>query len=87
MPEEFNFNDPVNTVFMNPAVIVPGPGNEVISRKGQTLDREVFNEMRKEFYTIRGWDPETGLQKAETLNQLGLSDLLEDVKQINMIAE
>jgi aldehyde:ferredoxin oxidoreductase len=76
VPEEFNFVDPVETVFMNPEVIVPGPGEEVISRKGQTLDREVFEEMRKEFYQLRGWDSETGLQKAEALEQLGLSDLL-----------
>jgi len=74
MPAEFNFTDPVNTVFMNPAVVVPGPGSEVISRKGKILDREVFNEMRRDFYAIRGWDPETGLQKPETLDHLGLSD-------------
>ena len=60
---------------MNPEVIVPGPGEEVISRKGQTLDRHVFEEMREEFYQLRGWDSESGLQKAETLERLGLSDL------------
>ena len=76
VPEEFNFVDPVEAVFMNPDVIVPGPGEEVISRKGQILDREVFEEMRKEFYELRGWDTESGLQKAETLERLGLSDLV-----------
>jgi aldehyde:ferredoxin oxidoreductase len=76
VPEKFNFVDPVETVFMNPDVIVPGPGKEVISRKGQTLDRDVFEEMRKEFYELRGWDSESGLQKPETLERLGLSDLL-----------
>jgi aldehyde:ferredoxin oxidoreductase len=55
VPEEFNFVDPVETVFMNPDVIVPG---------------------RKEFYELRGWDSESGLQKAETLERLGLSDLV-----------
>jgi aldehyde:ferredoxin oxidoreductase len=76
VPEEFNFVDQVETVFMNPEVIVPGPGEEVISRKGQTLDREVFEEMRKEFYQLRGWDSESGSQKVETLERLGLSDLM-----------
>jgi aldehyde:ferredoxin oxidoreductase len=76
VPEEFNFVDPVETVFMNPEVIVPGPGEEVISRKGQTLDRDVFEEMRKEFYELRGWDSESGLQKVETLERLGLSDFV-----------
>jgi len=76
VPEEFNFVDPVETVFMNPEVIVPGPGEEVISRKGQTLDREVFEDMRKEFYQLRGWDSESGSHKVETLERLGLSDLV-----------
>jgi aldehyde:ferredoxin oxidoreductase len=85
VPEEFNFTDPVETVFMNPDVIVPGPEQEVISRKGQTMDRDVFEAMRKEFYDLRGWDSETGLQKAKTLERLGLSDLIQDLKQIDMI--
>ena len=76
VPEEFNFVAPVEAVFMNPDVIVPGPGEEVISRKGQILDREVFEEMRKEFYELRGWDSGSGLQKAETLERLGLSELV-----------
>jgi len=82
---EFNFTDPVETVFMNPDVNVPGSGEEVISRKGQTLDRDVFEAMRKEFYDLRGWNAESGLQKAETLEHLGLSDLVQDLKQIDMI--
>ena len=78
---EFNFTDPVQSVFMNPDVIVPGPGDEVLSRKGQTLDRDAFTAMRDEFYQLRGWDPETGLQTEETLNRIGLSDLVEDLKK------
>jgi aldehyde:ferredoxin oxidoreductase len=83
--KEFNFSDPVETVFMNPDVIVPGPGEEVVSRKGKTLDRDVFEALRKEFYNLRGWDAESGLQKAETLEGLGLSDLVQDLKKIDMI--
>ena len=83
--KEFNFTDPVETVFMNPDVIVPGPGEEVVSRKGKTLDRDVFETMRKEFYALRGWDAESGLQKAETLEGLGLADLVQDLKKIDMI--
>jgi aldehyde:ferredoxin oxidoreductase len=78
---EFNFTDPVQSVFMNPDVIVPGPGDEVLSRKGQTLDRDAFTVMRDEFYQLRGWDPETGLQTEETLNRIGLSDLVDDLKK------
>ncbi|MBU4318790.1 MAG: hypothetical protein KKF30_16145 [Proteobacteria bacterium] len=76
VPAEFNFTDPVQTVFMNPKVIVPGPGNEVLSRKGMVLDRKDFEAMRAEFYSLRGWDPETGVQKSETLESLNLGDIL-----------
>lgn len=85
VPAEFNFTDPVETVFMNPDVIVPGPGEEVISLKGKTLDRNAFEEMRREFYQLRGWDPETGLQKAETLERLQLSDLTQELKKKELI--
>jgi len=85
VPDEFNFTDPVETVFMNPDVIVPGPGQEVISRKGQTLDRDVFEAMLKEFYDLRRWDSESGLQKTKTLELLGLSDMIQDLKKIDMI--
>jgi aldehyde:ferredoxin oxidoreductase len=76
VPADFNFTDPVKTAFMNPEVIVPGPENEVVSRKGQVLDRGQFEEMRQEFYELRGWDPESGLQKAATLERLGLPELV-----------
>jgi aldehyde:ferredoxin oxidoreductase len=70
---------------MNPEVIIPGVGEEVISRKGQTLDRNVFETMRKEYYELRGWDAESGLQKAETLERIGLPELVQDLKKIDAI--
>ena len=84
-PEDFNFTDPVESVFMNPEVIIPGAGKEVISRKGKTLDRNVFETMRKEYYELRGWDSESGLQKAETLERIGLSEIAQDLKNMYLI--
>jgi aldehyde:ferredoxin oxidoreductase len=37
--------------------------------------------MRKEFYELRGWDAESGLQKIETLEKLGLSELVQDLRK------
>ncbi|MBC8391225.1 MAG: hypothetical protein H8E17_01480, partial [Deltaproteobacteria bacterium] len=42
--------------------------------------------MRKEFYDLRGWETESGLQKTETLAQLGLSDIVADLKKMGLIA-
>jgi len=62
---------------MNPDVLVPGEGDIVLSRKGKTLDRDLFGKMRDEFYQLRGWDPETGYPGPEKLQELGLSELLD----------
>jgi aldehyde:ferredoxin oxidoreductase len=71
----FNYTEPVQTVFMNPEVLVPGPGDQVRSRRGMTLGKDEFAAMRKEFYTLRRWDPDTGKQLPDALERLGLADL------------
>ena len=79
VPAEFNFTDPVQTVFMNPKVLIPGPGDEVLSRKGQVLDRDAYEKMREEFYALRGWNPDTGFQETQTLEYLNLKDIIADI--------
>ncbi|MCP4753280.1 MAG: hypothetical protein GY866_20510 [Proteobacteria bacterium] len=87
LPADFNFNDPVETVFMNPGVMVPGPGQEAICLKGNILDKKAYHEMRDEFYRLRGWDTETGFQKTETLDRLDLSDVAEALKKMGRVKE
>lgn len=82
VPAEFNFTEPVQTDMLNPRLLVPGPTEEPVSVRGNVLDREKFERMREEFYELRGWDPEKGLQKAETLERLGLSDMIPKLKAI-----
>jgi aldehyde:ferredoxin oxidoreductase len=86
-PAEFNFTNPVKEIYLNPDVIVPGRGEEVISRKGQTLDRKTYDRMLKEFYKIRGWDPESGLQRAGILGSQRLSDLAQDLNKIDLLEQ
>jgi aldehyde:ferredoxin oxidoreductase len=73
----FNYTDPVQSVFMNPEVIVPGPGDSVIRKKGATLSPQGFETMRNEFYALRRWDVESGCQRRTTLEAQGLSDIAE----------
>lgn len=84
-PAEFNFTDPIDEVFLNPEVLVPGPGNTVISRKGKTLDRNIYLLMQKQFYEIRGWDPDSGLQREDTLDRLELSDIAQELDKLGLI--
>ena len=85
-PEEFNFTRPVETSINNPEMIVPGPGDETQSIKGSVLDREKFSKMRAEYYQLRGWDPETGLQKMETLQRLDMADIAEELKPLGLVS-
>ncbi|MFH1243310.1 MAG: aldehyde ferredoxin oxidoreductase N-terminal domain-containing protein [Pseudomonadota bacterium] len=86
VPAEFNFTDPLQTDPLNPRLIVPGPGEEPVSVKGNVLDRKKFEEMRDEFYELRGWDPRTGLQRVETLERLDLSDVALDLRKRGLIS-
>jgi len=86
MPAEFNFTHPIQTNPVNPRLIVPGPTEEPASVKGFVLDRKKFEQMREEFYMLRGWDPETGLQKEETLQRLGLADMVPPLKEKGLVA-
>ena len=78
-PQEYNFTDPVEFSAINPKMIVPGPGEEPASFRGNVLDRQKYEDMRKEYYILRGWDHVTGLQKRKTLLELNMSDLADDL--------
>ncbi len=87
---EFNFTQPVETSegvlgMFDPDLEFPGPGEEIVSRKGKTLDRDGFERMLSEFYEFRGWDVETGLQKKETLEKLGLGDISDEAGKLGLI--
>jgi aldehyde:ferredoxin oxidoreductase len=60
----------------NPEFMLPGPGGELISRKGAVVERDKFEKMMDEYYCIRGWDVKTGLQKKEMLDALCLSEIV-----------
>ena len=84
-PAEFNFTKPIYTDLLNPDLIVPGPGEEPVSVKGAILEKDKYEEMRAEFYALRGWDPETGLQRTKTLEDLDLGDVAQELKNINLV--
>ncbi|MDR3605515.1 MAG: aldehyde ferredoxin oxidoreductase family protein [Syntrophaceae bacterium] len=47
--------------------------------EGQVLDREKFEEMKNEYYELRGWDKKTGIPTREKLEELGLKDVADEV--------
>lgn len=46
---------------------------------GQVLDREKFEQMKEEYYDLRGWDKQTGIPTRAKLEELGLKDVADEV--------
>jgi aldehyde:ferredoxin oxidoreductase len=42
--------------------------------------------MKTEYYRLRGWDVHTGLQTREKLNELGLSDVADELEKRKRLA-
>jgi aldehyde:ferredoxin oxidoreductase len=72
-PPEVNFTEPLKP--MGP-MMVPGPGDKPVSVAGNILNRDKFMDMLREYYSLRGWDEETGVPRAKTLSSLGLDDMV-----------
>jgi len=85
-PKEFNFTEPAVWDALNPKLIVPGPTEEPVSIKGNMLDPIRFEDMRKEFYALRGWDANTGLQKRPRLEALGLWEPAKQLESRDLLA-
>ncbi len=86
VPAEYNFIEPLEQDMLNPRLIVPGPTEEPVSIRGNVLDRAKFERMREEYYGLRGWAAETGLQKSETLARLGMTDVAEELAEAGLVA-
>ncbi len=82
---ESHFTIPQKNVKGNPNAVAPGKGGEIFVKKDAVLDREEFEEMKREFYQLRGWDATTGLQTKAKLEELELGDIAEDLMQRGLV--
>lgn len=53
---------------------------------GFKLSRDKYNRMLDEYYSLRGWDPVTGLQTQACLTDLGLQDVAKDLERAGGLA-
>lgn len=88
---EFHFTEPIQHeegligVF-NPDLEFPGPGDTVVSIKGRVFDKIAFEKMKDEYYLLRGWDPDSGLPREDTLRALNLSFVCNELARIGKMA-
>ena len=50
--------------------------------KGMVITEDVLEKMKDEYYTLRGWDTDTGIPLPEKLYALDLPDIAEDMRVI-----
>jgi aldehyde:ferredoxin oxidoreductase len=74
-PPEFNFTEPLGSGIHGGKMIMAGPGARPVDMTGNTLDRDKFKAILKEYYQLRGWDVKTGLPTKTTLTALGMDDI------------
>lgn len=53
--------------------------------KGKFLPREDFEKMRREYYKLRGWNPQTGIPTYEKLKKLMLEDVAKQLANYDLI--
>jgi aldehyde:ferredoxin oxidoreductase len=49
--------------------------------KGAVLETSKFEDMKSRYYSLRGWDIDTGIPKSDTLEKLGLKDVARDLEK------
>jgi len=84
LPDHFH-TQPLEFDYYDMECLVPGKNGEIISRKGEVLEKDKFEEMKSEFYSLREWDVETGLQKKAKLRELGLEEVAEDLSKRGLV--
>jgi aldehyde:ferredoxin oxidoreductase len=83
---EFHFTIPQRDDPMNPRGLAPGKDGEIFVKKGAMLDKTEFEEMKREFYHLRGWDAVSGLQTRTKLEELDLKDIADGLEERQLVA-
>jgi len=68
-------DDTIPPRWWEPELDGPAEGNKAF------IDHNDFLEARREFYRLRGWDEELGVPLPETMEALGLPELMEDAER------
>ncbi len=74
LPEEWH-TIPLEAHVADPDCLAPGADRQPESRKGFLVKKEDFISMRREYYQLRGWDTETGLQTTDAMKKFDLNDI------------
>jgi aldehyde:ferredoxin oxidoreductase len=72
-------------MFITPDYSVPGKNGEITFKKGSILDKEEFENLKNEYYELRGWDTESGYQIEDTMKELYLHDIGKKLDRLGLL--
>jgi aldehyde:ferredoxin oxidoreductase len=76
---DYLHEEPLESVYWSADCLVPDKNGEVVSRKGSVVDRNEFENLKSEYYTLRGWDVESGTPSRSKLADLDLNDIANEM--------
>lgn len=82
---DYLFQKPLEGVFFDPECIAPGANDEIVSKKGAIINRVEFEKLKDEYYELRGWDVESGLQTKASLEKLQLADIADELDKKGLL--
>ncbi len=81
---DYLFEEPLKWTFFDPQLLVPDWQGQPFSRQGAVLDRGEFELMKDDYYRLRGWDVDSGLQTLPELIELGLADVAAGMGKLDL---
>jgi aldehyde:ferredoxin oxidoreductase len=82
---DYHHNEPIQYLRYDRECKVPGKDGAVATRKGTVIERSEFEKMKSEYYRLRGWDEESGLQTKTGLEALGLGDVASELEKTGLV--
>jgi aldehyde:ferredoxin oxidoreductase len=82
---DYHHEEPIQYLRFDRECKVPGRNGEVATRKGTVIEREAFENMKSQYYELRGWDVESGLQTRAKLKELQLEDVARDLDERGLL--
>jgi aldehyde:ferredoxin oxidoreductase len=79
------FDKPLRKVFYSEDNLVPDKNGNFVTRRNVVVQKDEFEKMKDEYYTLRGWDLKTGLQTIAGLKRLGLDDVSDSLLKMKRV--
>jgi aldehyde:ferredoxin oxidoreductase len=79
------YNIPIGPARFNAECIVPGADGKPVSMVGNKINYDEFEQVKSEYYALRGWDAASGYQTVRGLKDLGLPDVAEELLKQGLV--